>query len=161
MVTQIVAFDEERGIGKTGEGIPWNYPKDLSWFRFHTTGNWCAVGRTTFENMGALPNRTFFVLTRNDNLTSEKENVHYITLNELKGISSQYGNVYICGGSSIYKQTIDCITDEIIVTRVPGTHNCDVFYPEIPDQFQKQATFETNTQDGAETLTFEKWINKA
>jgi dihydrofolate reductase len=161
MVTQIVAFDEDRGIGKTGHGIPWKYPKDLSWFRFHTTGSVCVVGRKTFENMGALSNRSFLVLTRNPKSKSNKnENVRYLTLDQLKSVSGQYDNLYICGGSSIYRQTVDRLTDQIIVTRVPGTHGCDVFYPEIPGKFQKQATFKTQAQDGTGTLTFEKWIDK-
>ena len=51
IVSQLVAMDERRGIGKQGR-LPWRLSSDLKRFRQLTMGHHLVVGRKTFESIG-------------------------------------------------------------------------------------------------------------
>ncbi|MEZ4517010.1 MAG: dihydrofolate reductase [Chloroflexota bacterium] len=42
-------MDENRLIGRDG-GLPWRLPDDMGWFREHTIGKPCIIGRKTYES---------------------------------------------------------------------------------------------------------------
>lgn len=126
-------MDEENGIGKNGE-IPWHYPKDMKHFKETTTGNAVIMGRKTYESLPEefrpLPDRKNIVLTRSDPELDESVSIAN-SLEEAYDIAESTGNkVFIAGGSSIYSQCIDDCS-RLVVTRIPGTHDCDRFFPSI------------------------------
>ena len=47
----IVAMDENRLIG-SNNGLPWNLPADLAFFKRTTLGKPIVMGRKTFESIG-------------------------------------------------------------------------------------------------------------
>jgi dihydrofolate reductase len=49
--------------------------------------------------------------------------------------------VFYIGGAEIYRQVIQEV-DMLLLTRVPGDHNCDVFFPNIPVGFTLTRTEE-------------------
>lgn len=134
----IVGMDEENGIGKDG-GIPWHYSEDMKHFRDETTGHTVLMGRTTFNSLPddyrPLPDRETVVLTR----SGLKE--EYGSVEEASSLEEAYDKadspLYIAGGSSVYSQTIDD-AERLIVTRIPGIHDCDSFFPEIDDSWEKE-----------------------
>lgn len=133
----IVGMDEENGIGKNDD-IPWHYSEDLKHFKDETTGHTVLMGRTTFNSLPddyrPLPNRETIVLTRSG---LEEE---YRTVEEASSLEEAYSKadspLYIAGGSSVYRQTIDD-AEKLIVTRIPGKHDCDSFFPDIDDSWIK------------------------
>ena len=127
----IVAFDEERAIGKDGE-IPWHYSEDLKHFSENTTGHCVLMGRKTYESLPEdyrpLPDRENIVLTRSD-FRPEEDSVKVAnSLDEAYNLAD-CEKLFIAGGASIYDQTLDD-ADKMIVTEIPGTHDGDTFFPE-------------------------------
>ena len=56
-----------------------------------------------------------------------------------KHYENKFEEVWIIGGEAIYKLFIDDPSvDAIYVTNIPGTFDCDTFFPEIPASFTKK-----------------------
>ena len=71
MIKILVAFDENRVIGKNNELI-WHLPADLKRFKALTTGHVIIMGRKTYDSIGKpLPNRTTIVISRTPGLQIE------------------------------------------------------------------------------------------
>lgn len=120
-VRAILAMDINGVIGYDGKLI-FNNSKDLSYFKEHTKGNVCIMGRKTFESIGhVLPERQTVIMSHNVEATSEivatmvdkhplSENTPYpIICTKISEIVSSiiYSMdappiLYICGGASIY-----------------------------------------------------------
>lgn len=120
--TIIAAVDEEGGIGKDG-GIPWDYPADRKFFRDTTMGHTVVVGRKTFDSMPRLDGRTVICVSRRKPLG----------LCSVDGVLRAYENseyeVFIAGGAEIYAAFMPHVT-RMLITRIPGKHGCDTFFPE-------------------------------
>jgi len=147
-IAAIVAVDEENGIGKDGR-MAWHIPEDFKHFREYTKNSLCIMGSTTFNDICLhkkskdgpfLSGRTCIVLTRrpdelinNCNFTG----VHFMSdgvlLKDIIRLTStstytplhQFDKVCVIGGKSVYDLFFD-ILDEIVVTRVKGSYDCDV-----------------------------------
>ncbi len=149
MISLIVAFDEERGIGKNNQ-IPWFIKGELAWVAKTTKTtttpnrkNALIMGRKTWEslpkNRRPLPDRINIVISRNSdfedsdkvrNFHSIEEAVYFVTQ------SSHIEKGFIFGGSSIYQAALkNGLVDEVLETLVPGTHGADTFFPELPKDF--------------------------
>lgn len=130
MIIGIVAIDKNFAIGKDGK-LPWHYPADLKFFKQTTTGNAIVMGWTTWESIGKpLPNRFNIVLSRKAELV-ETENVMLVRDKEpvLKLAKSFNRDVFIIGGSQIFKTFADEI-DKWFVTEIPiEVQDADVFMP--------------------------------
>lgn len=151
----IAAHDEEKAIGKDGE-IPWHYPEDLKYFKEKTTGHSVLMGRKTYESLPEdfrpLPDRKNIVLTRSNPDLNESVEI----VNSLDEAYRKVENekLFIAGGASVYKQTLDD-ADKMLLTRVPGAHNGDTFFPDWEeDKWQKIS----EKKDGK--LLFEKFTSK-
>jgi len=115
MVSIIVAYDKNRGIGKDN-ALCWRQSNDLSRFKKLTTGHTVVMGRKTFESIGrALPNRRNIVITR-QNLEIPQVEV----LNNINNIKEIEGEVFIIGGGEIYKNCL-ILADRIFATEI----DCD------------------------------------
>lgn len=81
----IMAVDEAGGFGKNGK-LPWHFKEDMAFFKTHTMGKCCVMGRKTYDEINSivgdrgkeklLAGRVSWVLTRNP--TTECESC-YIT----------------------------------------------------------------------------------
>ena len=144
----IAAIDAMRGIGKDG-GIPWSCKPDLRFFSKQTKGNGynaVIMGKKTWDSLPRkpLPSRANFVLSRSvpqlpeDSLGHDR--VFFNDIDRLKThCENKFEEVWIIGGEAIYKLFInDPSVDAIYVTNIPGTFDCDTFFPEIPAQFTKK-----------------------
>jgi dihydrofolate reductase len=136
----IVAYDEERAIGKDGE-IPWHYSEDMKRFKDKTTGHSVIMGRKTYfslpEDFRPLPERKNIVLSRSDpELPESVEKAN--SLDEAYKIAEENSDkAFIAGGESVYRQALDD-ADKMIITKVPGTHDGDTFFPEWHDEKWKK-----------------------
>ncbi len=131
MIKAILACDDDWGIGKDGD-LPWPHnPADLRWFKENTTGGVVAMGKATWDSLPTkpLPNRNNVVIT-----SSEKDKdgpYHFLTFNKAKSYlvsMSQIQNVWIIGGAKLVEGLLPII-DEIWLSRIPGSYNCDTFLP--------------------------------
>lgn len=119
----IAAVDEEGGIGKDGK-IPWKIAEDMYLFRLLTYGYNLLVGRKTYESMGPLEGRQFYVLSESGDFDNSPPNIHWIQ--DLQGMKVP---TWIAGGESVYKQFIGK-AENVYLSRIPGTYDCDTFFPE-------------------------------
>ena len=153
--TIIAAIDQENAIGKNGE-IPWHYPEDLKHFRNLTKGETVIMGRKTYfslpEDFRPLPERENIILTRGNPEVDESVKV----MNSLEEAyeSAENEKVFVAGGASVYDQTLK-EADEMILTRVPGTHDGDVFFPDWDEE-----AWQLTERDESGNLLFERFIRK-
>lgn len=132
----ICAIAENRAIGKNND-LLWHIPEDFKHFKEKTMGHVVVMGQKTFESIGKpLPNRTTIVLS-NDPLVNIEGVIMARTFDEVfeKARELEKEEVFICGGGSVYAQTIDMV-DKLYLTVVNGDFEADVFFPEY-DKFTK------------------------
>lgn len=132
MLAIIVAYSKEnRVIGCNGK-IPWNIPEDLLNFKELTTGNAIIMGRKTFESIGhALSNRLNIIVSSKFNIKTVDCISAYNLQNAINlAKQNNYKNIFICGGESLYKESIN-LCDRLFITEIKGKYNGDVFFPKI------------------------------
>ena len=137
----IAAMAENRVIG-LGNQIPWHLPADFKWVKKRTIGNTLLMGRKTFDSIGKpLPNRKTVVLSRQSGLEIPGVEVIH-QLEELDSIQIR-GNLYIAGGSEIYRMALpQC--KELYLTQVKGEFEGDTFFPEFEMDFKIHELIEEN-----------------
>jgi len=162
----ILAVDEQYGIGKNGR-IPWD--SDLGYFKKITTTtcdskkqNALIMGRLTYESM---PIPRISMSRKCVVVTSTPYCRHATTARTLGDAITEcqnddtIENIFIIGGSMMYKEGLDMGVDKIYVTRVNGTYDCDVGVPwlkNILSRYYKMSsiqqgerfTYETYSQNG-------------
>ena len=147
MLSLIVAYDDERGIGK-GNDLLWKISADLKRFKALTTGHPIVMGRKTYQSIGRpLPARTNIVITRQVDFTADGCEV-VGSLNEaLQAAFHSPGSdeVFVIGGGEIYQQALPQV-DRIYATEVSGAHQATVFFP--PADGFSEVTRESHQSDG-------------
>ena len=137
----IAAVDEDGGIGKDG-GIPWAVSNDLSFFRFMTYGDDVVMGRKTYENTPDLEGRRVIALTRQDRYDAPRvaSNIRSV-ISHCRTIEDK--DLWIGGGRSVYLQYMGT-ADEVILSHIPGSYDCDVFFPmeELEQKYDRIGSFE-------------------
>jgi dihydrofolate reductase len=159
MISLIVAYDENRGIG-AGNDIPWFIKGELKWVADTTKAvknslkvNALIMGRKTWEslpeNRRPLPNRINIVISRttvidhDDVITckSIEEAIHWANNTEI------VETAFIFGGASIYKEALEKnLVDQVLATEVHVKKNyvkgvftpnyiADTFFPKLPNTF--------------------------
>ena len=136
-ISSIVAVaKKDRAIGFKNK-LLWHIPEDMKHFREVTKGHTVIMGQVTYESIGRpLPNRLNVVLTLDDDFKADgitiarsiKDGINIAKENDKE-------EIFIIGGASIYKQTIDII-DRLYVTEVEGDYEADTFFPDY-SQFTK------------------------
>lgn len=134
IISLIAAAGLNNEIGNNND-LPWHLPKDMKFFKDTTTGHHVLMGRNTWESFGgkALKNRTNIVVTRNAGFVAEGATV-VDTIEKGIEIARQNGEteLFIVGGGEIYKQSMH-LANKIYLTRIYGTFEAKVHFPEIPD----------------------------
>lgn len=138
MIKAIFACDDEWGIGKNG-ALPWPHnPEDLAWFKKMTDAQAVVMGRKTWESLPKkpLPNRLNFVISsttiehfdpKPHGLYGGKDASRIVK----DVIEARYGgidDIWIIGGSQLFESCIDII-EEVHLSRIEGSYDCDVFLP--------------------------------
>jgi dihydrofolate reductase len=128
----IAAMSKNRVIGNAGK-IPWYLPEDFKWFKQITTGHTLVMGRKTFEAIGRpLPNRTTIVVSRQGTKFEGAKTVTDLALVEPEKIR---GDVFIAGGSNIYKQVLSLCSD-LYLTLVDRDVEGDSLFPDFESDFE-------------------------
>lgn len=129
----IAAVAENNCIGIKNK-LPWNIPEDLQRFKDLTMGKTCLMGQATFESIlgylgKPLPGRKTVVVTL-DKEYKAPENVRIFHSLDDAFEKLKDEDVYVCGGASIYRQTINRV-DTLYITHIHQVVDGDVFFPEI------------------------------
>jgi dihydrofolate reductase len=141
----IVAISKNYCIGNDNE-LLWHLPKDLKFFKLHTSGKPVIMGRKTFESIGKpLPNRRNMVISSQVDYASDGIEV-FNNLNEAIEACNGDEEVFIIGGGNIYKQSLSRI-DKLYVTFVDAELNGDVFFPRIDFTEWREVFSEFHTKD--------------
>lgn len=137
MIKLIVAADVNGSIGLYNR-LPWYSPTDLKHFKEKTQNAIVVMGRKTWESLNmpnGLPNRLNVVLTAQCQANIENETIKVInTIDWLLSDEAQElqktKDIWIIGGASLYKQTLDLgIIDEIVYTYVNDAFNANTSFP--------------------------------
>ena len=127
MIRLIAAIDKKRGLARDGE-IPWNIPEDVKRFRQFTLTHGANVfmGRRTYEMLGQLTGRHYYVLSSKDLLLPSG-----VTLvNDLETFFTNFKeDIWVIGGEAVYNTTIK-YADELYLTIIEADFDCDQFFPD-------------------------------
>lgn len=128
----IVAYDEERGIGKNGK-IPWRSPKDMKRFKELTMNNTILMGRKTWESLPKkpLPGRKNVIISKT---MSPLNTPDVIVFNDIERAFDYIAleNGFVIGGRGLYEMALkDKRCKKLYVTEIPGKYDCDVVFPQI------------------------------
>ena len=136
-----------RAIGYQNR-LLYHIKSDLTRFRELTTGHTIIMGRKTYESLpnGALPHRRNIVVSRS---LKEMEGCEvYPNLEAaLKAAEGEFGETFIIGGESIYRQSLpaarklyltvvdDTTVNDAAINATP--QQADAFFPEInPEEWE-------------------------
>lgn len=154
MISIIVAIAKNNVIGKSNE-LPWYLPEDLKHFKKITSGKTVLMGKNTYESIvsrlgKALPDRISIVITRDINFKPADGVVVY---SDLDKALSENNDLFIIGGASIYKQTIDK-ADRLYITEVEQEIDGDAFFPEVDKSIWKEVAREPH--EGLNFVIYER-----
>jgi dihydrofolate reductase len=130
MIRAILACDEDWGIGKAGT-LPWPHnPADLKWFKENTLNSTIVMGRNTWESLPfkPLPKRHNVVVSNTMREQTDIEVVRPDIYRSRCVTINMTDNVWIIGGAQLINNSLDII-DEIWLSRISGTFECDTFLP--------------------------------
>ena len=136
MIISILNCDNKWGIGKKN-GLLFNLPLDMSFFRKTTSGHTVAMGENTllsFPNSKPLKNRLNIVLSKDlDHNYEGVINIHSFEefLREIKK-HGENEDVFIIGGASIYNQTLPYV-DQVLLTKVHADGGAEVFFTNLDE----------------------------
>lgn len=148
----VVAMARNYVIGKD-DGLPWQLPDDLKWFRQVTMGKPIIMGRVTFESIGkALPGRDNIVITRNsdfqvENVTVAGDMEDAIAIAEAFAIAREVNEIAIIGGAQIYKEALPNVS-RIYLTEIDADIEGDTHFPEFSmDDWDRSVAQEITSDD--------------
>ncbi|NLM75997.1 MAG: dihydrofolate reductase [Clostridiaceae bacterium] len=122
----IASADKNWGLGKDNKLLV-RIPEDLKRFAGFTKGNMIIVGRKTlesFKDKKPLPDRINVVLTRDRTYECEGAVIVH-DLNDLeKAVEGYKGDVYVCGGQSIYTLLLP-FCSKALITRIDAEYDAD------------------------------------
>ena len=164
ILSQIAAMSKNRAIGKDNH-LPWNIPEDLRYFQDKTKGHCVIMGRKTFYAIGNKPlkQRLNVIVTKQKDLNFSYPDVKVVSSIEEAIVFCKEQieknlwpeEVFICGGSQIYEQTLD-IVHRIYLTFIQETYEGDTFFPLFDKEAFEliSATPSYNSSDINPPLTF-------
>lgn len=153
----IAAVASNNCIGKNNK-IPWNIPEDFQYFKKMTLGKTCVMGQATFDSIVGylgkpLPGRKNVIITSNKNYpTPDGVRVFHSLDDAFQQLKNE--DVFICGGASIYSQTIEKV-DTLYITHIYQSPEGDTFFPEIDKNIWHEASREDH--DGFSFVTYKKY----
>lgn len=129
MIGLIVAYTKNHVIGNNG-CIPWKIKGEQLRFKELTTGNVVVMGRRSYEEIGhPLPNRTTIVISRTKNF--DEDNCFTVkSLDEAIKLGDK--NIYISGGSSLYKEALPLV-EKMYITEIDYEIEGDTYFPDFDE----------------------------
>lgn len=146
----VVATCKKNGIGINNK-LPWRIIGDTLFFKYLTIGNEknaVVMGKNTFLSLPKpLPYRDNYVLTTT--LKPKEKNIYCCSsMNAFKMNMFKYQNIYLIGGERVYKENIKkSFIKGIYHTNINMDYDCDTFFSNIPENFNKIKSVTFNDVD--------------
>lgn len=128
MVKMIFAVEEKTGLIGDGGELPWRFKEDLEFFRKVTNNQIVICGKTTFDSLPDLPNRSIIVCTHDEDIRSKTSKKIDFVVDDIEAFFEKRAftgvDIYVIGGAAIYEKAAK-YADQIIITRIKapnGTH---------------------------------------
>ena len=145
--TIIVAYDENRLIGRNND-LPWPPIKeDMKLFKERTTGGSVIMGRKTWdsipEKFRPLPNRKNIVIS-STMAPPEKlgpDGPYMAQSPKVASILADFlsPRVFIIGGAQIYKSALESsFVDRIIASEIKGKFEGDTYFPQLEGRWMSR-----------------------
>jgi len=145
IISFIVAMGKNREIANKGD-LPWHMPADLKFYRAKTKGKTVIMGRKTLDSMKRpMPDRVNIVMTRDKNFKAEGCIIVHSVDEALKA-SGNVDEVMVIGGADIFKLFFPK-ANRIYLTKIGGTFEADVFFPEFDIKEWKETGYEEHEKD--------------
>ena len=139
----IAAINNRRGLGYNGK-IPWNLPPDRKFFQDKTSTppipgmrNAVIMGRKTWESLPhKLSERVNIVISSQQIDAADKVFISLEPALEYAFHAGDIGEIFVIGGVKLYAESLShpwC--RNVYLTRVDTDEECDVFFPEIPEEY--------------------------
>ena len=126
MLKMILCIDKENGIAKNNQ-LAWNIKEEMQHFKNTTINKIVVMGYNTFLSLNkkTLPNRKNIIFSNKQNLKINNAKV----TNDINYVLklAKKNDVYIIGGKQIY-QLFNKYCDEIILSKLNKSYNCDLFF---------------------------------
>jgi len=145
-ISIIAVVAENLAIGKNNQ-LLCHLPADLQHFKKITSGSTVIMGLNTFLSLpnGALPNRKNIVISA-EPTHCESCTVVY-SIEEAIELCKNETEVFIIGGASIYRQTIEMANTLYITWIKHSFEDADTFFPEINSEKWKEIDRENHSAD--------------
>ncbi|MDD5463698.1 MAG: dihydrofolate reductase [Candidatus Moranbacteria bacterium] len=136
IISIIAAIGENNAIGLNGEML-WCIPEDMQNFRKLINDHCIIIGRKTFRSIGKTFTDREKIIVLSDSDVVFKNCIMASSIDDAiaKARELEKEEIFICGGGSVYAQTID-MADKLYLTVVKGNFEADVFFPKY-DEFKK------------------------
>lgn len=143
----IAAIDETYGLARKGK-IPWDLPSDRKFFRDSISSGVGLMGWNTFVSNNKRP---FPTSPRNVVITHHTESFDGVEIiHDLQAFLDRTDDdIWVIGGGDVFRQLLPRAT-HLVLTRVQGTYECDVFFPEFEDSFICTDPGEIRQENGTE-----------
>ena len=131
MVIIISAIGSNHIIGN-GDGLPWHIPSEYDQFLSYVKDQTVIMGRRSYEifKKDMLPER-MVVVSRT--LKTDRTSV-FGSLEEALAYSESFPeDVFICGGQSIYEESIQ-FADYMYLSFIKGEHQGNVYFPQFEEE---------------------------
>lgn len=159
----IAAVDKNWGIGCNNKLLE-RIPEDMKFFADMTLGKVVVMGRETFDSLPGrrpLKDRVNIVLSKS--IAGEIDGVTICnSIEELRDelLAYQDDEVFVIGGSSVYRQLLPFCTDAY-VTKFSNSHEADCFFPDLDldDSWEACLMQENLLYDGLEYSRV-RYLNK-
>jgi len=135
----IVAYSKNRIIGNIGK-IPWKIKEDVEFFKNQTMGHPVIMGRKTWDSISdkfrPLKGRLNIVVTH---FQIDIVSCFSYLDHAIKYAQNYDKDIYIIGGASIYKQSLDMgIVDRIIASEIKIDYEGDSHFPKLDNQWKSK-----------------------
>ncbi len=144
-LSMIAAVGKGNELGKNN-GLIWNIPNDLKFFKEKTIGKTVVMGANTFHSIGKpLPQRKNIVITHQN---IDKVSIYKSIREFLIDYKNKTEEVFIIGGASIYKEFIDYVSTIYLTEIDASDKEADTYFPEFNKQLYEKIILDKNEENG-------------
>jgi dihydrofolate reductase len=139
-ISLITAFTEEGVIGAK-DGLPWDIPDDLKYFKEKTEGKTVLMGKVTFDTIGRiLPKRNNIILDY------EKRPIEGAwvagSIDEALEQAEEIGDeLFVIGGATVYDQMMSKV-DTLYISHIKKNYPGDVYFPQYDKKLWQEVARE-------------------
>lgn len=152
-IVTLIAVVSKDGYISTGQGVPWDLPRDKRHFRAATSGQWLLVGRRTYEEMiGWFRDHHPLILTRDSQYHPPVGAVVSTVAEALQTTQNAGGTeLFVIGGGEVFEAAMPW-ADRLIMTHVDAVLEGGVPFPAIDSEVWLAVSCQEHPADAENAL---------